>query len=168
MLTKDAAMAYSCPRWDDLPSLDLYMDQVVVLIQEALAVFCAPGEVIITPSMINNYVKQKIITPPVKKKYSKNQITRLIVISLFKRVFSISEITAVIEFISAEHGTQPAYDLFCQKLEEMLKNVLGNDKGTIEYNMRGSQTLDMLNAALTALIAKLMVQNRLEAKKDNK
>ena len=47
------------PEWDELPDLDLYMDQVISLLQRYLGQFPSPDEKGITSSMINNYVKQK-------------------------------------------------------------------------------------------------------------
>ena len=65
------------PRWSELPEIDLYMDQVVTLINSKLVPFIynetKDGESqIITKTMINNYVKNNLVEPPVKKQYSKN------------------------------------------------------------------------------------------------
>ena len=62
------------PTWNDLPSIDLYMDQVIALMSQYLKNFASSdneGTQIITPPMINNYVKLKAMPAPVKKKYSK-------------------------------------------------------------------------------------------------
>ena len=63
------------PLWSDLPKLELYMDQVVMLLNEYLAYIYElnSDEKSVTSSMINNYVKMKIIPAPNKKKYSKIQ-----------------------------------------------------------------------------------------------
>lgn len=161
MLTKAEVEAYRCPRWADLPDLALYMDQIVVLIQEALKPFCEPGEVAITPSMVNNYVKQKIIAAPQKKKYDKTQITKLIVISLFKRVFSITEITRVISLLTQASGIEQAYDMFCQRLEEMLHAAFMHPECRIECVSYGDTGKNLMEAALVALMGKLVVQYRL-------
>ena len=60
---------FHCPRWKELPEIDLYMDQVVSILEKYLSVFMEyEGEKIITPTMINNYVKQKVVDPPIKKR----------------------------------------------------------------------------------------------------
>ena len=69
------------PRWDDLPDIELYMDQVVSILEKNLSVF-SNGEKLITPSMINNYVKQKIVKPPVKKRYDKMHLAYLFVVCI--------------------------------------------------------------------------------------
>lgn len=60
------------PLWNELPELDLYMDQIIVLMEKYLG--STPKDKLITPSMINNYVKLGIIPSPTKKKYSKVHI----------------------------------------------------------------------------------------------
>ena len=60
------------PTWDELPSFELYMDQVITLINEYLDVMRDnEDEGVITKNMINNYVKMKIMPPSVRKKYSR-------------------------------------------------------------------------------------------------
>lgn len=51
----------SIPHWDALPDLELYMDQVIVFMEKYLAFFGDGRDKLITPSMINNYVKLGII-----------------------------------------------------------------------------------------------------------
>ena len=59
------------PRWEDLPDIELYMDQVLTLISKYLSMFneVSGAEKLITPSMINNYVKAKLVAAPINKKY---------------------------------------------------------------------------------------------------
>ena len=60
----------SIPHWDALPDLDLYMDQVIAFMEKYLSLFGDSRDKLITPSMINNYVKLGVLPPPVKKKYN--------------------------------------------------------------------------------------------------
>ena len=54
-------LTFHLPRWHELPSIDLYMDQLISLIERYLAPLSIPDEKIITPAMVNNYVKMKLI-----------------------------------------------------------------------------------------------------------
>ena len=84
---------YHCPRWNELPEIELYIDQVTYFLQKNLSVFTKDKEnPIITSSMINNYVKQNILEPPIKKKYNRQHLSYLFVICILKRLMSISEI----------------------------------------------------------------------------
>lgn len=87
--------ARKIPLWNELPELDLYMDQVIVLMEKHLNI--SKKDKIITPSMINNYVKLGIIPPPLKKKYSKTHIAYLIIICSLKQVMPIPDIKILID-----------------------------------------------------------------------
>ena len=80
------------PRWEELPDFDLYMDQVISLIERYLNILDDGKERIITSAMINNYVKLKLIPKPIKKKYNKEHIAFLIAITLLKQILTISEV----------------------------------------------------------------------------
>ena len=89
---------YHLPTWDELPTIELNMDQVIILLSNYLGIFSAVSndDKIITPTMINNYVKQKIIPAPVKKKYSKMHLAYLIIVCILKQTLSISMISKII------------------------------------------------------------------------
>lgn len=85
------------PRWDDLPAIQLYMDQVVELINTSLESWNVSGEALLTPSMVNNYVKMGLLAAPEKKKYSRQHLAYLIMICLLKQIMPISDIRIFIE-----------------------------------------------------------------------
>lgn len=87
---------YHCPRYEELPHIALYKDQVVSVLNEAVGPFYPQGETPVTATMVNNYVKMKLLAPPEKKKYSTGQIAYLYVIFLLKQVLSIGEIAALL------------------------------------------------------------------------
>ena len=60
---------------DEIPNIDLYMDQVTTFMDEHLAA-CrrTDDDKILTKTMINNYTKNDFLPPPVKKKYSKEHM----------------------------------------------------------------------------------------------
>ena len=115
-------LAYRCPRYEHLPNIPLYSDQVIDSLKQYTAPFYSDGsEQAITPTMINNYVKQHLITPPVKKRYDKEQIARLYCICLLKRIFSISEVKHLLEVQMCSYPFPQAYDYFCVELEKALQ-----------------------------------------------
>lgn len=90
---------FSLPDWDDLPDLKLYMDQVVTYLERELQDFKSDNdENIITPWMINNYVKGGLVPIPDKKKYSKEHLGYMIAICAIKNVLSINDIKQVFDF----------------------------------------------------------------------
>ncbi len=79
---------------DDIPNIDLYMDQVTAFIDKRLKNTARhPSEErILTKTMINNYAKNNLLPPPDKKRYNKEHILILIYIYYFKNILSISDI----------------------------------------------------------------------------
>ena len=91
---------YHLPRFNELPEIELYIDQVICVLQKNLAIFAKNEDTpTITPSMINNYVKQDVMKAPVKKKYDRKHIAYLFVICILKRSMSILEIKESIEIM---------------------------------------------------------------------
>ena len=113
---------YRFPRYDELPTIPLYSDQVIEALNDYLAPFRQmSAEQTITPAMINNYVKQRLIPPPVKKRYDRDQLAQLYCICLLKHVFSISEIRGLLDIQTRTYPFPQAYDYFCSELETALK-----------------------------------------------
>lgn len=160
-LTETGVRAFHCPRWQQLPALSLYMDQVVIVINEVLGLFAEDGESLVTPSMVNNYVKQKLVPAPEKKKYSRQQLAALIQVSVLKRVLSMQEITGLVSALTETYGLEAGYDRFCDELERDLVAVFSAKPGADIRFPLCEGAAAALNAALTALCGKLYVQNYL-------
>ena len=78
---------------EDIPNIDLYMDQVTTFMNEQLAETKRyPDDKILTKTMINNYTKNNLLPAPDKKKYSKEHLLTLIFIYYFKGILSINDI----------------------------------------------------------------------------
>ncbi|MGL5353053.1 MAG: DUF1836 domain-containing protein [Clostridium sp.] len=115
---------FHCPRYNELPRVELYKDQVISYIVDELKVInLNSDDKFLTPTMLNNYVKQKVVKPPKAKRYNEKHIAYLIVVCILKHVYSLTEIC---ELINIQIGTCPigqAYDYFCTELETSLKSV---------------------------------------------
>ena len=82
---------------DEIPDIDLYMDQVTTFMDSHLKDMRRhPGDKVLTKTMINNYAKNHLLPPPVKKKYSKEHILMLTFIYYFKNIMSISDIQVLL------------------------------------------------------------------------
>lgn len=78
---------------DEMPDIDLYVDQVTTLLEERLKSSKRNSDdKVMTKTMINNYAKNNLLPPPVKKRYSKNHLMMLIFIYYFKGILSINDI----------------------------------------------------------------------------
>ncbi len=115
-------LAYRCPRYEQLPDIPLYRDQVLDALERYTApFFSGRDEPVLTAAMINNYVKLHLIEPPVKKRYEREQLALLYCICLLKQVMSISELHSLLLIQSRSYPLAQAYDYFCAELEKALQ-----------------------------------------------
>lgn len=104
------------PNWQDLPVIELYLDQVLLYVNQVTAPLLPPTEKNLSPSMINNYVKNGYLPKPVKKKYGRSHLARLIALSLLKPVFAIQDIASSIDKLLEDTDGSQLYDTFVQGL----------------------------------------------------
>ena len=89
---------------EDIPNIDLYMDQVTTFMEEQLVSSKRyADDKILTKTMINNYAKNKLLPPPEKKRYSKEHVLTLIFIYYFKNILSISDIQTLLGPITEKY-----------------------------------------------------------------
>ncbi len=117
----DRLQSFRCPRWANLPDLGLYLDQVLLVLDQTLGPVTPESEKgVITATIINNYVKQKVLAPTNKKKYDRGHLADLVMIALLKRVLTTAEMVRLLAVLKADRDPQQAYDLFCDTLETTL------------------------------------------------
>lgn len=156
-MPKQNIQNYHIPRWNEIPKLDLYLDQTVTLLEKELKNFiCNKDETIITKTMINNYVKQGLIKPPKKKKYNKIHIATLFVICILKQVYSISDISELIGLAIKTARINSAYDQFCDAVEK----AIGYTFDGIEYKVPDDIVFEqyLLQSVAQSFASKLYVE----------
>ena len=114
---------YHLPDWDSIPDFGLYMDQVIVLLEQYLSFIPAPvggKERFVTSSTINNYVRLKIMPAPVKRKYHRVHIAYLVMILTMKQSLSISDVQKVIPPMdSSEDEVLSVYEDYSEKFRRL-------------------------------------------------
>lgn len=89
---------------EDIPNIDLYMDQVTTFMEEQLSSSKRyPEDKILTKTMINNYAKNNLLPSPEKKRYSKEHLLLLIFIYYFKNILSINDIQTLLGPITEKY-----------------------------------------------------------------
>lgn len=115
---------------EDIPEIDLYMDQVTTFMESHLknTTRNPKNDKILTKTMINNYAKNDLLPPPVKKKYSRDHVLLLIFIYYYKGILSISDIQELLKPIT-EHffNNGKAFDL-----SDIYKEVFGLEANQTE------------------------------------
>lgn len=120
---------------EDIPNIDLYMDQVTTFMDKKLKHTTRNPEEdkILTKTMINNYAKNDLLPPPVKKKYSKEHILLLIFIYYYKGLLSINDIQMLLKPITDNYfqktGDFSLEDIYTEvfSLEQEELDVLKED-----------------------------------------
>lgn len=109
---------------DNIPNIDLYMDQVLTLFDKYFPY--NEGEQVLTKTMINNYVKGGLIMPASKKKYSREHILVMIIICMLKRSMSLSEIKSLIDESGDMAEIENVYKKFMENKKDM--NIRAKDR----------------------------------------
>ena len=105
-------LTFSYPKWEEIPSINLYLDQVLLYVNQICPPVSPDKEKGLTASMVNNYVKHGYISKPEKKKYQRKQIARLIAITTLKSVFSIQEIAQTLNTLHTDTNSEELYNAF--------------------------------------------------------
>lgn len=94
----DKISSFQYIRTDQIPNIDLYMDQVTTFMDTHLgATRRFEEDKVLTKTMINNYAKNNLLPSPVRKKYTQNHMLQLILIYYMKSFLSISDIETMLK-----------------------------------------------------------------------
>lgn len=120
-------------RTGDIPTIDLYMDQVTTFMDSKLKnTTRKPDEdKILTKTMINNYAKSDLLPPPVRKKYTKEHLLVLTFIYYFKSVLSIGDIEVVLNPITERYFGKSGMcmkDIYSEILKLEMPQIVGLQK----------------------------------------
>lgn len=154
-------MKLHLPRYHELPALELYMDQVISVTNQVLSpLYPESSSPILTATMINNYVRRKLVAPPVKKRYTRDHLAYFIVVALLKPVFSIGEIGAMIQRQIEISNTETAYDRLCTELEQSIQAILQCQQ--LQTPLPHAGGADLLRAVVISLANKIYAEKILE------
>lgn len=156
----DSFRGFHIPRYHELPSEGLYLEQAARYICEFLNPVLGNA---ITTSMISNYVKKDLIDNPVKKQYGRDQIAYLIFIAIAKNVMSLDGLINFIALQKRTYSLQKAYNYFCDQFENILffttevedtVDILGEDNADEKR---------LLFSCIVAVTQKIYLERCLEA-----
>ena len=160
---------FHLPRFNELPRVPLYKEQVITYLEEvAKSINVSTDEKILTPTMLNNYVKQKVVSPPKDKKYNEKHLAYLIVVCVLKQVFSLQEICSLINVQIESCPIDTAYDYFCTEAEKAIEAVFI----TRDFSYPSSASIntlesEMVRSTVMAVAHKLYIQMQLTEMNSN-
>lgn len=112
----EGASSFSLPDWKLLPSVPLYMEQVILYINEILAPLSTGEKNKLTSFMVNNYVKAGMLKAPEKKKYNNEHLGYLLAISTLKDILSMTDLSLLIEMDSGVSSDKSVLYRFFQSM----------------------------------------------------
>lgn len=151
----------------ELPRIELYLDQVLGIVADELAPLMLPGEVIITGSMVNNYVKQGVVPAPLRKRYTRRHVASLLFVTAMKRVYSIGQVARMMDMIGgSDVDVSALYDEVVSALERALANEFSGGEGGAAarppaITQAPPELARVLGAAVASLAAKVYVEQTL-------
>ena len=108
---------FRLPAWEEIPNLGLYMEQVLALLTEYLD-YLPPElkeEQFITAATINNYVRNRYMPKPYKKKYYRIHIAYLVMICTLKQSLTIATLTKMIPADIPEEEVREIYNSYRER-----------------------------------------------------
>ena len=155
----DTIKNFHIPRWNELPTLDLYMDQVIALIDTTLGAFFSEiGAASLTKNMVNNYVKAKIVDAPVNKKYPKLSVAMIIVVYILKNCYATDEIGKLIKLGISLEATEITYNRFCEAIENAVSDVFSGRVSIYNEEIPGRDNKYLMENFALSFACKVYVQ----------
>lgn len=146
---------FRMPRYNEIPGMGLYLEQATKYICEYLEPL---QENAITGSMISNYVKKGLVSNPVKKLYSREQIAYLLFIALAKSVLSLDNLTMFIRLQQRTYPTERAYEYLCDELENTLQYVFGLKEELDSVGIDSTDEKFMLRSTIITVAHKIYLE----------
>ena len=144
---------YKMPRYDEMTPFPVVMRQLVSILDGYLSIFRAPGEEkLLTQSMINSYVHNKVVKAPENKEYTKNHIVHLICIGILKQVLSMDDISKILKLQTDQYSLEVAYNYFCDEIEQALSVTFGS-RSFAELKHKPKVITPLSESARSAVIA---------------
>lgn len=154
---------YHLPSWDALPDMDLYIDQLVVLVGRYLdLVPHSEADPIVTASIVNNYVRLRVMPPPVKKRYSKRHLAYAVMVCALKQCLTLTEIQRILPPDMDDAQTQRLYNDFAARVSATAQVFIGQvleveQQELVPENEDGCTAL-VLHSAVSSVLYKLLTE----------
>lgn len=149
---------FRLPRYQEIPTVGLYLEQTAQYIGGYLEPL---GEFALTPSMISNYVKKDLIASPVKKRYSRDQLSYLFFIAVAKSVLSLDALGDFIQIQQKTYDLEKAYDYFCGEFENVLQFTFEVRDMMEELGEENSMEKRLLDTCIVAAVQKIYLEKHL-------
>lgn len=161
---------YTLPTWEELPELELYMDQVIALLSHYLDFLPredSQGQVV-TASAINNYVRTRVMPAPHKKRYSRLHLAYLVMICTLKQGVSISYVQKLLPLEMSREQVRLIYDDFVRRHQQtslyFIEQVRQLARPVLDHTDSSDNAVPNLVAAtaITSSLARLLTEKLID------
>ena len=111
-------------QWEELPDIALYMDQVISYMPRQLIHF--KEEELLTPAMVNNYIKDGLVPRAEGKRYGPVHLGYLTAVCAMKKVLSVKDMRAMLDSVPESKEARSIYSYFGRALDTALSEVAAN------------------------------------------
>ena len=152
---------FSLPRWEELPDMDLYVDQVVTLVSRYLNLIPQDEKnPLITASSINNYVRLRVMPAPVRKRYGRRHLAYVLMICTLKQSMALTEIQKILPPDLDDEDTKQIYANFVGRINGAIQGFIDQvnaeaARELVEGNEQGCTNL-VLHSAVNSVLYKLL------------
>jgi Domain of unknown function (DUF1836) len=136
---------------EEIPNLDLYMDQVIQLFESKFGILKRDDdEKVLTKTMINNYAKGKLFFPIKNKKYTKDHLMLISMIYQLKGALSINDVKTTLYklnkmIVEDKFDLAKLYESYVQLADDSMKQLRSEIKQLVEDVEQHIETLDSNN-----------------------
>lgn len=158
-------LKFHCPRWDELPEKPMFNRQAVEFINKFLEPILDEEDKL-TTTMVQNYVKWGIMPKESGRKYSRNRIAYLMVITIYKQAINLSNVGKGVELLLRTYPIDQAYNIFANALEKSLNDTFGPLKKMSKYHYENQIDYDKLglhavaNSFAFKLLANIIIDSQ--------
>ena len=152
---------FALPVWEALPDIELYMDQVISLVNRYLNLIPQDeSNPVITASAVNNYVRLRMMPAPERKRYSRRHMACIIMICVLKQSLTLAEIQRILPAEMTEENVRQVYNDFVEKMTSTTELFIGQVEGISRQvlkpeNEYGCESL-VLHSAVSSVLYKLL------------
>lgn len=153
--------SFRLPRWEELPDMELYMDQVVSLVNRYLELIPHDEKnPVLTASAVNNYVRLKVMPAPERKRYGRRHLACVILICAMKQSMALSDIQKILPRDATDEQMQRMYNEFVTHMVTTTALFIGHvnaaaKEALVPDNPYGCDSL-VLHSVVSSVLYKLL------------
>ncbi|WP_283620684.1 DUF1836 domain-containing protein [Limosilactobacillus avium] len=156
--------AFRLPRYDELPKMGLYLDQVVQYIN---GYFPEAMGIKMTNTMVSSYVKHGLLNHPRHRQYDRDQLASLFLITISRQVLSLHEIQTLLHFRGGQQSVEDGYNYLCAAFELALRQAFSAGVQVEKITVPDSEEKRLLDRLVQMISCRVYLRMYLDQVQEN-